>query len=156
MARSTLNTRCFTSNKIGELINTRYGELLERNKHNHYLSPKQIQRNDEYVKAIIDFIKKNFMSPFEEPVLMSLSNGVLLTEKIAEEKELAALNAFIENGLVKQTTAFYETIKKLKLSTFSTLNKSMKLKIQNKVVQLTAEKNIFRSITFMSQQRTLK
>ena len=96
------------------------------------------------------------MSPFEEPVLMSLSNGVLLTEKIAEEKELAALNAFIENGLVKQTTGFYETIKKLKLSTFSTLNKSMKLKIQNKVVQLTAEKNIFRSITFMSQQRTLK
>ena len=54
---------------------------------------------------------------------MSLSNGVLPTEKIAndflttEEKGLTTLNAFLENGLVKQKTDFYESIKKLKLST---------------------------------------
>ena len=44
---------------------------------------------------------------------MSLSSGVLLTEKktnilfTAEEKGLAELNAFIEDRLVKQTTGFY-------------------------------------------------
>ena len=55
---------------------------------------------------------------------MSLSNGVLPTEKIAndflttEENGLTTLNAFLENGLVKQKTDFYESIKKLKLSTW--------------------------------------
>ena len=55
---------------------------------------------------------------------MSLSNGVLPTEKIAndflttEEKGLTTLNTFLENGLVKQKTDFYESIKKLKLSTW--------------------------------------
>ena len=45
---------------------------------------------------------------------MSLSNGFLPTEKIAndlltaEEKGLAALSAFIEDRIVKQTTGFYE------------------------------------------------
>ena len=43
---------------------------------------------------------------------MSLSNGVLPTEKIvndltAVEKGQTAVNAFIEDRLVKQTTGFY-------------------------------------------------
>ena len=82
---------------------------------------------------------------------MSLSNGILPTEKIANDL-LSCLNTFIEDRLVKQTTGFYW----LKLSTFSTLKKSMKLKIQDKVVQLTAEKSIFGRIAIMSQQRNIK
>ena len=79
----------------------------------HDLSPKQIQRHEEDVKAIIDLINENFISPFEKQELMSLSSGVLLTKKkanilfTAEEKGLAELNAFIEDRLVKQTTGFY-------------------------------------------------
>lgn len=75
---------------------------------------------------------------------MSLSIGVLPTEKIvnylltAGEKGLADLNAFIEDWLMNQTNGFYESIKKLTLSTFNTLKKSVKLKIQDNVVQLTA------------------
>ena len=128
----------------------------------HDLSPKRIQRDEEDVKAIIDVINENFISPFEEQELMSLSNGVLQTEKIAndllttEEKGLAALDAFIKDRLVKQATDFYETIKKLKLYTFRTLKKSVKLKIQDKFVQMTAEKNIFGRIAIMSQQRNIE
>ena len=77
---------------------------------------------------------------------MSLSYEVLPTKKTAndllnvEKKRLTVLNAFIEDRLVKQTTGFYERIKKQKLSTFSKLKKLVKLKIQDKVVQLTEEK----------------
>lgn len=74
---------------------------------------------------------------------MSLSYEVLPTKKTAndlltvEKKRLTVLNAFIEDRLVKQTTGFYEPIKKQKLSTFSKLKKLVK--IQDKVVQLTEE-----------------
>ena len=61
---------------------------------------------------------------------MNFFNGVLPTEKItndfltAEEKGLTALNSFIEDQLVKQAAGFYELVKKLKLSTFSTQKKT--------------------------------
>ena len=93
--------------------------------------------------------------------MISLSNDVLPTEQItsdlltAKEKGLSALNTFIEERLVKKTTGFYEPIKKLKLSTFSKLKKSVKIKIQDKIVQFTAEKNIFGRIAMMSQHRNI-
>ena len=127
----------------------------------HDLSPKCIQRDEENVKAIINVINENFISPFEEQELISFSSGILPTEKTtsdlltAEEKGLSALNTFIEERLVKQATDFYEPIKKLKLSTFSNLKKSVKIKIQDKIVQLTAEKSVFGRIAMMSQHRNI-
>ena len=127
----------------------------------HDLSPKRIQRDEEDVKAIIYVINENFISPFEEQELVSLFNGVLPTEKItsdlltAEEKGPSALNTIIEERLVKHITDFYKPIKQLKLSTFSKSKKSVKIKIQDKIVQLTAEKNIFGRIAMMSQHRNI-
>ena len=72
-------------------------------------------------------------------------------DKIADN--LLILNAFAEDQLVKKTTSFYELIKKLKLLTFSKVKKLIKSKIQDKIVQLTAEKNIFGRITTVRQQR---
>ena len=75
----------------------------------HNLSPKRIQRDEENVKAIVNIINENFISPFEKKELVSLSNGVLPTEKItsdlltAKEKGLPALNTFIAERLMKQT-----------------------------------------------------
>ena len=57
---------------------------------------------------------------------------------------------------MKKTTSFYELIKKLKLLTFSKLKKSVKSRIQDKIVQLTAEKNIFGRITTVRQQRNIE
>lgn len=56
------------------------------------------------------------------------------------KKATDVLNNFIEDRLVKQTTGFYEPIKKQKLSTLSKLKKLVKLKIQDNVVQLTEQK----------------
>ena len=57
---------------------------------------------------------------------------------------------------MKKTTSFYELIKKLKLLTFSKLKKSVKSRIQDKIVQLTAEKNIFGRVTTVRQQRNIE
>ena len=120
-----------------------------------------MRRDEEDVKAIVNIVNESFISPFKEQELVSLSNGVLPTEKTtsdlltAEEKGLSALNTFIGERLVKQTTNFYEPIKKLKLSTFSNLKESVKIKMQDKIVQLTAEKNIFGRIAMMSQHRNV-
>ena len=132
---------------------TRYGLLQEHSERTSRLITQAMRRDEEDVKAIINIINESFISPFEEQELVSLSNGVLPTEKTtsdlltAEEKGLSALNTFTEEQLVKQTTYFYEPIKKLKLSTFSNLKKSVKIKMQDKMVQLTAEKNISEELT---------
>ena len=57
---------------------------------------------------------------------------------------------------MKKTAGFYKLIKKLKLLTFSKLKRSVKLKSQAKIVQLTAEKSIFGRITTISQQRNIE
>ena len=57
---------------------------------------------------------------------------------------------------MKKTAGFYKLIKKLELLTFSKLKRSVKLKSQDKIVQLTAEQSIFGRITTISQQRNIE
>ena len=67
------------------------------------------------------------------------------------------MNSFTEDQLVSGSTiGFCKLTKKLELLTFSKLMKLVKLKIQDKIVQLTAEKSIFGRITTMSQQRNIE
>ena len=61
---------------------------------------------------------------------------------------------FIEKRLVDQTIDFYEPIKRLSLGTFSSLKK-VKVKSYNKVIQFSAQNNIFARISLIQQKRKI-
>ena len=44
-----------------------------------------MRRDEEDVKAIINIVNESFISPFKEQELVSLSNGVLPTEKTTSD-----------------------------------------------------------------------
>ena len=61
---------------------------------------------------------------------------------------------FIENRVVDQTIDFYEPIKRLSLGKFSSLKK-FKVKTYNKVIQFSAQSDIFGKISLIQQNRKI-
>ena len=103
-----------------------------------------------------DTITSLFVHPFSESQLVGLSSDIVATEKIesdlleAETKGEEQMKNVIEKRLVDQTIDFYEPIKRLSLGTFSSLKK-VKVKIYNKVIQFSAQSDIFGNISMIQQ-----
>ena len=93
--------------------------------------------------------------------LISLSTGIAPADKI--KKDLldahatgeSAMNKFIHERLVNQTTQYFEPLKKLKLGTFSAMKKVVKVQTNGKVVQFSAQSNIFGKIALVQQRRDI-
>ena len=59
----------------------------------------------------------------------------------------------MEERLVNQTAGFFDPLKKLKLGTFSSLRKKVKVKTNGKEVQFTSQSAIFGKISLIQQSR---
>ena len=126
------------------------------------LNPTRIKRDQKDVLAVKETIISLFINPFEEMELISLSSGIIPTEKVTADlldAELIGegeLVKFQKERLSDQNVNFYDTIKKLKLGTFTQLTaKSVKIKKSGKVAQFTAQSNIFGKIALIQQFRPL-
>ena len=120
------------------------------------LLPSRIQGDQSDVQAVQDTITSMFINPFEEMELISLSSGVIPTDKVTSDlldaKKIGEreLLKFQDERLKNQTINFYEPLKKMKLGTFSTLlKKSVKVKTSGKVVQFSTQSNIFGKIALI-------
>ena len=120
------------------------------------LLPSRIQGDQSDVQTVQGTITSLFVHPFSELQLVGLSSDIVATEKIesdlleAETKGEEQMKNFIEKRLVDQTIDFYEPIKRLSLRTFSSLKK-VKVKIYNKVIQFSAQSDIFGNISMIQQ-----
>ena len=126
------------------------------------LLPSRIRRDQSDVLAVQDTITSMFINPFEEMELISLSSGIVPTDKVTSnllDAELIGereLLKFQDERLEKQTIGFYEPLKKMKLGTSSTLlKKSVKVKANGKVVQFSTQSDIFGKIALIQQIRSL-
>ena len=94
---------------------------FESNLIQHDLSPPRIKRDQSDVQTVYDTISSVFINPFSEMDLISLSTGIVPTDKIKNDLFNAhaigetALNKFIDERLVNQRTRFFEPLRKLKL-----------------------------------------
>ena len=123
------------------------------------LLTSRIRRDQSGVLAVQDKITSMFINPFEEMELISLSSGVVPTDKVTSDlldAELIGereLLKFQDERLKKQTINYYEPLKKMKLGTFSTLfKKSVKVKAN---VQFSTQSDIFGKISLIQQLRPL-
>jgi len=87
---------------------------------------------------------------FEESEdLVSLSSGCVTSESVtqdlltAQKKGTDALATFVEDRLLSNSKVFYGTLSKLKLGTFSDVQKKSSLSKEGKTVILRAERNLF-------------
>ena len=63
------------------------------------------------------------------------------------------MRKFIEERLINQTVDFWEQDKRLRLETFASMKKAVKVKTNSKVAQFNAQSDIFSKISLMQQNR---
>ena len=92
--------------------------------------------------------------------LIGISTGISPPEKIkidllnAYETGETAMKKFIQERL-DQSTEFYDPIKKLKLGTFNSLKKTVKVKTTSREVQFSFQSDILGKISLVQQSRDI-
>ena len=110
----------------------------------------------------MEIISTTFIDPLSPQPLLSISNGVLATDKVSKDTLSAkaigktAMDEFIRDRFSEQKiTCFFDPIKKKNLSTFTSMNKVKKCKVYSKIVPLQATKDLFARISLVAQKRSL-
>ena len=123
-------------------------------KHKHPdLNPSRIKKDQEDVQRILSTMAETFIDPFTPQPLISISTGVIATEKVTldlrevKEKGEAAMEMFIKARLTEpRTTCFFNPMKKMKLGTFAAMNKVNQCKLKDTAIPLEASKELFLKI----------
>ena len=93
--------------------------------------------------------------------LVSLSTGVAPSEQITQDLLNAqsvgekSMKEFIDDRLVEQRKDFFDPLKKLKLGTFSSTKKVVKVQTNGKTVQFSAQSDIFGKVAIVQQRRDI-
>ena len=132
-------------------------------KYNHPdLNPSRMKKDEADVKRILEIISTTFIDPLSPQPLLSISNGVLATDKVSNDMlsakviGKAAMDEFIRNRLSdKKINCFFDPIKKKNLGIFTSMNKVKKCKVNSKIVPLQSTKDLFAKISLVAQIRSL-
>ena len=125
------------------------------------LQPSRIKRDLNDVQSVMDLLKYTFINPAEESSLISLSGGIIPTEAIRRDLENAyykgksAMDTFIDLRLVNMSKSIYEPLKKLRLGTFTNINKKVKVKVKGREVQFSSQSEIFGKTALIAQSRSV-
>lgn len=126
------------------------------------LNLSRISRDESDVLKVISTLENTFINPLTPCSLVSISTGIIPNKKTtqdlmkAREIGLKAMEQLIETRMKEcGTLSFFDTIKKKKLATFSTMNKTKTVKLNNKEIPLRASKDLFAKIAIISQKRTV-
>ena len=93
--------------------------------------------------------------------LMSLSSGINATLEVqqdllkAEDVGKKQARDFIDDRIKNNKVGFYETIKKNKLKTFSTMNATKKISVKGKEVIIRADRSLFARLLVIREKRGL-
>ena len=126
------------------------------------LSPARIKRDQKDVKVVKDTIVSMFVNPLEEVQLTSLTSGMAPAKEVitdildAEFLGEVELLKFQQKRLESDKVDFFATLNKQNLGTFTKLlKKKVKVRSSGKIVQFSAQSNIFGKITLIQQFRPL-
>ena len=88
--------------------------------------------------SILSIIEECFIDPFSEIPLLSISNGILATEKLVSDSfndfklGTEGMDTFIKERCIEKSKDFFDPLKRINIETFSKLSKCVKYKCKNK------------------------
>ena len=65
------------------------------------------------------------------------------------------MDTFIDLRLVNTSKSIYDPLEKLRLGTFTNMNKKVKVKVKGKEVQFSSQSEIFCKIALIAQSRSV-
>ena len=125
------------------------------------LQTKRISRDFNDVQALMNLLKDTMINLVEEKFLMPISSRISPADKVKDSLSKAysigkeAMEHFINSCLVSLAKSIYDSIKKLKLGTFSNKTKRVTVKLRGKDIQISVQCEIFGKIALISQSRVL-
>ena len=128
------------------------------------LEPSRITKDEKDVGSLTELLENTWVNPFESPSeLISLSSGRVAPDPIrndlleAKEKGERAYKEFRQDRLECDQTRkkFHDRLKKLKLKTFSDMQKTKKTRTTSKEVVLKADHKLFGHMVLVAGIRNL-
>ena len=113
------------------------------------LQSTRISQDLNDVQAIVNFLKETMIDTVKEKSLISISSGISPTDKIKDSLGKAygmgkeAIEHFIYSRLVSLEKSIYDSIKKLKLGTFSNMTKRLTVKLRGRDVSFQCRVTYF-------------
>ena len=156
----TMHERASITTALKEL----YGLQDDGNSVHKEVTPRRVQRDEEDVKKMIGCFSSGLMTdPFTQDsgVLLNFATGAVLPGDVAEslvsstEKEREQMNNFVEKRLATSVISFWEPLRKLKIKTFSSTNKNISLKSNDKLVTVNADRDLFGRLLIVSNVRQI-
>ena len=126
------------------------------------LNPSRILKDEADVQGILSTISNTFIDPLNLHPLVSISTGIVATEKVVHDLNNAkkigqlAMVEFIRSRLQENSfKSFFDPITKQKLATFATMSKIKTCEVNNKLIPLQASKNLFARTSLVAQNRSI-
>ena len=125
---------------------------------------RRIKRDEEDVKKMMDCFSSGLMTnPFahDSDALLNIATGVVLLEDVAQnlvhstEKGRQQMNAFVEKRMNSNAVGFWEPIPNLKIKTFSSANKKIRVKSSDELVTVNADRDLFGRLLIVSNTRQI-
>ena len=125
------------------------------------LQKTRIGRDENDVKKVLQMFEATWQNPFEDQELRNVSTGVIATPDVvndllnAYQKGKEVYDQFIVSRLnANRNLAFFDTLRKLQLKTFGSMNKKT-VNVKGSEVVLTVDRNLFGKMALVAQSRNL-
>ena len=125
---------------------------------------RRVKRDEEDVKKMMGCFSSGLMTdPFthDSNELLNIATRVVLPEDVAQnlvrstEKGRQQMNAFVEKRINSNPVGFWEPILNMKIKTFSSTNKKIRVKSSDKLVTVNAERDSFSRLLIVSNTRQI-
>ena len=128
-------------------------------------APKRVQRDEKDVEKIVACFKSGLMKdPFlgDNDILCNIATGVVLPEEIAErlvkskEEGLTQLDCFVQQRLHTNSVSFWDAIPNLRIKTFNTTRKKVRIPSSNeKAVVMAEDRDLFGRLLIVAKVREI-
>ena len=125
---------------------------------------RRVKRDEEDVKKMMGCFSSGLMTdPFthDSDELLNIATGVVLPEDVAQnlvcstEEGWQQMNAFVEKRINSNAVGFWEPIPNMKIKTFSSTNKKIRVKSSDKLVTVKTDRDLFGRLLIVSITRQI-
>ena len=125
---------------------------------------RRVKRDEEDVKKMMGCFSSGLMTnPFTHDLdaLLNIATGVVLPDDVAQnlvrstEEGREQMTAFVEKRINSNAVGFWEPIPNLKIMTFSSANKKIRVKSSEKLVTVNADRDLFGRLLIVSNTRQI-
>ena len=125
---------------------------------------RRVKRDEEDVKKMMGCFSSGLMTdPFthDSDELLNIATGVVLPEDVAQnlvrstKEGRQQMNALVEKRINSNAVGFWEPIPNMKVKTFSSTNKKIRVKSSDKLVTVKADRDLFGRLLIVSNTRQI-